>query len=85
MDIKKLNTSVIKEYDLKKGDTIVFHITEFERGHLYISITESGKDPIYFVDSYNFGYNSFEIQNDGHYRIELSGKKMTGTVEVTIK
>ena len=85
VEAEKLNTSVVKEYDLKKGDTVVFHITEFERGHLYISITESGKDPIYFVDSYNFGYNSFGIQNDGHYRIELSGEKMTGTVEVTIK
>lgn len=85
IEAEKLNTSVIKEYDLKKGDTVVFHITEFERGHVYLSITESGKDPIFLVDSYNFGYQTFEIENDGHYRIEISGEKMTGIVEVTIK
>ncbi len=85
VEAEKLNTSVAKEYDLKKGDTVVFHITELERGHLFLSIAESGKDPIFFVDSYNFGYNTFEIENDGRYRIEMSGNKMTGTVEVTIE
>lgn len=85
MQAEKLNTSVFKEYDLKKGDTVVFHITEFERGHVYLSITESGKDPIFLVDSYNFGYQTFEIESDGHYRIEISGEKITGTVEVTIE
>ena len=82
---EKLNTSVVKEYDLKKGDIVVFHITEFERGHVYLSITASGKDPIFLVDSYNFGYQKFGIESDGHYRIEISGEKMTGIVEVTIK
>ena len=85
VEAEKLNTSVVKEYDLKKGDTVVFHIAEFERGHLYISITESGKDPIFFVNFYNFGYQTFEIGNDGHYQIEISGVKMTGIVEVTIE
>ena len=79
-------TGYIKEeYDLKKGDIVVFHITEFERGHVYLSITASGKDPIFLVDSYNFGYQKFGIESDGHYRIEISGEKMTGIVEVTIK
>ena len=82
---EKLNTSVVKEYDLKKGDIVVFHITEFERGHVYLSITASGNDPIFLVDSYNLGYQTFEIESDGHYRIEISGEKMTGIVEVTIK
>ena len=82
---EKLNTSVAKEYDLKKGDTVVLHITEFERGHLYLSVAEPGKDPIYFGNANNCGYYTFEIQNDGHYQVEILGKKVTGTIEVTVK
>ncbi|MBR5421828.1 MAG: DUF2812 domain-containing protein [Lachnospiraceae bacterium] len=85
MEIEKLNTSVVKEYDLKKGDLVRIHIVEFERGHLYLSITESGKEPVFFGDFYNFGYHPVEIQNDGHYLIEISGKRATGIVEVTIE
>ncbi len=85
VEAEKLNTSVVKEYDLKKGDDIVFHIAEFERGRLHLCISESGKDPVFFRDFYNSGYETKEIQNDGHYRIEISGRKMTGIVEVSIK
>lgn len=66
VEIKKLNTSIVKEFDLKKGDTVVFHVTEFERGHLYLSIAEEGKEPAFSDDFYNFGYKTYEIQNDGH-------------------
>ena len=85
VEIEKLNTSVVTEYDLKKGDSVEFHISEFERGHLYLSITESGKEPIFFGDFYNWGYHTIEIQKDGHYQIEISGKMMTGIVEVSIQ
>ena len=85
VEAEKLNTSVVKEYDLKKGDTIVFHIAEFERGHLYLSVAEPGKDPIYFGDANNWGYYSFEVQNDGRYQIEIAGKKVSGIIEVTVK
>ena len=64
---------------------IWFHIAEFERGHLYLSVTEIGKEPVFYGDSYNFGYYTYEIQNDGRFRIEISGKKATGIVEVTIE
>ena len=85
VEIKKLNTSIVREYDLKKGDTVEFHIVEFERGHLYLSVTESGKEPAFYRDVYNWGYQIFEVQNDGHYQIEISGKKAIGMVEVTIE
>ena len=85
VDIKKLNTSVIKEYDLKKGDTIEFHTVELKRGNLQLSVTENGKEPVFFCDVYNWGYYSYTIQNDGHYLIEISGKSVTGSIEVTIE
>lgn len=34
----KLNSSVVKEYDLKKGDAVIFNFSEFKRGHLCLSI-----------------------------------------------
>ena len=83
VEAERLNTSVGKEYDLKKGDTVAFRIAEFERGHLYLSVTESGKEPVFFADFRNWGVYSYEIENDGHYRIEVSGQKMTGIVEVS--
>lgn len=85
VEIKKLNTSVVKEYDLKKGDTIEFHTIELKRGHLHLSVTESGKEPVFFCDVYNWGYHAYTIQNDGHYLIEISGKRVTGGIEVTIE
>ena len=85
VEAEKLNTSVVKEYDLKKGDAIMFHIAEFEKGHLYMSITESGKEPIFFGDFYDTGYHTVGIQNDGHYQIKISGEKIEGIVEVTIE
>ncbi|MBE5901507.1 MAG: DUF2812 domain-containing protein [Lachnospiraceae bacterium] len=85
VEAEKLNSSVVKEYDLKKGETIVFDFAEFQRGHLYLSVTESGKEPIFFGDFYNCGSETVEIQNDGHYEIEMSGEKMTGNVEVSIE
>ena len=85
VEAERLNTSVVKEYDLKKGDAIMFHIAEFEKGHLYMSITESGKEPIFFGDFYDTGYHTVGIQNDGHYQIKISGEKIEGIVEVTIE
>lgn len=85
VEAARLNTSVVKEYDLKKGDTIVFHISEYSRGRVELRVTESGKEPVCSVDFYNLGYHSYEIQHDGHYLIEVSGAKMVGNVEVNIK
>ncbi len=85
VDAERLNTSVEKEYDLKKGDTIVFHISEFERGKIHMSVRKNGKKPIFFGDFYNTGYHSVEIQKSGHYEIEISGNKTSGNIEVTIK
>ena len=85
MEAEKLNTSVVKEYDLKKGETVVFHVAEYARGHIGLSVTEKGKDPVFTCDDLNLGYYKYEIQNDGHYLIEVSGSKMTGNIEVDIK
>ena len=85
VEAEKLNTSVVKEYDLKKGETVVFHIVEFSRGRLHLSVAEDGKDPIFSGNFYNWGYEAVEVSNDGHYRIEVSGEKVTGIIEVTIK
>jgi len=85
VEAEKLNTSVVKEYDLKKGETVVFHVAEYARGHIGLSVTEKGKDPVFTCDDLNLGYYKYEIQNDGHYLIEVSGSKMTGNIEVDIK
>ena len=84
VDIEKLNTSVVKEYDLKKGDIVEFHIVEYKRGYLHLSITERENEPVFFCDAYNWGYYAYTIQNDGRYLIEISGKRAIGNVEVTI-
>ena len=33
----------------------------------------------------NWGYHAYTIQNDGHYLIEITGKSVTGGIEVTIE
>lgn len=85
VEAERLNTSVAREYDLKQGDTVEFHITELERGRLHLSLAESGKDPVFFGDFYDTGDHTVGIQSDGHYRIEIAGKKAEGTFEAVIR
>ena len=75
---------MVKKYDLKKGDIVEFHIVEYKRGYLHLSITERENEPVFFCDAYNWGYYAYTIQNDGRYLIEISGKRAIGNVEVTI-
>lgn len=82
---EQLNKSVVREYDLKKGDLIaVSH--QYEDGELYISIGEENKEPAFYGNSYGgMGNFTVEIVEDGHYRIKCRGRKAKGVVEFVIQ
>ena len=87
LEAEKLNTSVVKEYDLKKGDTIGLLIN-CKTGHLHLDVTQKGKESVFsgdFYDTYENGPHTIEVQEDGHYLIEIDGRHLLGDVEVTIK
>lgn len=84
VEAELLNTSVVTEHDLKKGDVVEFHITDMEKGSLHLSIAENGKEPVFFGDFHEAGDHTVEIHDDGHYQIEISGKRLSGDVEVVI-
>ena len=83
IDADPLNTSVKREYDLKKGDVVIFE--EHMDKPVYFEIRESGKDAVLYG---NFHLNdpiSYTIQNDGHYRLKVSAKRAAGIAEVTVR
>ncbi len=82
---ERLNSSVVKEYDLEKGDTVTFYISELERGRLHLRLAENGEKPVFFTDFNQTGELTFEIGKDGRYDIEVAGDAMKGTVEVVIR
>ena len=82
---ERLNSSVVKEYDLEKGDTVTFYISELERGRLHLRLAENGEKPVFFTDFNQTGELTFEIGKDGRYDIEVVGDAMKGTVEVVIR
>lgn len=81
----RLNESVVKEYDLKKGDSIeVVH--KAEDGEIYIRIGKEKEEPIFYGNTYaEFDHFTVEVQEDGCYQIECSGKRAKGTLEFTIR
>lgn len=85
MDACNLNGKVIKEYELKSGDTV--YIThEGESGELYISIGMEGEQPIFYGNTFDeFGEFSVEIQENGVYQITCIGKSAQGKLEVEVK
>ena len=86
IEAERLNSSVIKEYDLKKGEVIeVSH--ESEGGEFYICIQQKDSvSPVFYGNSYGeFEDFSVEIQEDGCYEITCSGKKAKGVVEISFR
>lgn len=84
VEAEQLNTSVVKEFDLKKGDTIDIHL-EYVDGRVHLSIAEVGKEPVFWGDFYETEVFTYEIQEDGCYQIEVSGRNAHGNMEVDIR
>lgn len=84
IDAEWLNTGVEMEYDLREGDVIaVSH--DYEGGEIFIRVGEEGKDPVFFGNSYGeMGDFTLEIQEDGRYKIECSGRRAKGVIEFVI-
>lgn len=80
---ERLNKAVEKEAELKKGDIVeVVHINY--SGHWYLSISEEGKEPVFFGNTYQtFEPFTVKIQEDGLYTIKCSGKQASGIMTVT--
>ena len=85
VEAQRLNKSIVKEYDLEKGDIIqVSH--KGEAGQLYISIKQENEEPVFYGNTFDdFDDFSVEIQEDGCYQIKCSGKKAKGTITFTRK
>ena len=85
VEADRLNKSIVKEYNLKKGDSVaVSH--EAEGGELYISIKKENEEPVFYGNTFGeWDDFSVNIQEDGCYQITCSGKKAKGTVRFTIK
>lgn len=85
IEAESLNKSIVKEFDLKKGDIVwVYH--QGNGGRLYISIGKENEEPVFYGNTQtSFGDFSVEIQEDGLYTIECSGKRARGMVEFVIE
>ncbi|MBQ5989974.1 MAG: DUF2812 domain-containing protein [Oscillospiraceae bacterium] len=81
---EQLNKTVVKEYDFKKGDTIVFNM-DSKSGKIHVNVAEKEKESIFSCDFYDSFDGEVEIQNDGHFLIEVTGRRAQSDVEVVIK
>ncbi len=79
-----LNKSIEKAYDLKKGDTVEFRLAE-NSGRIHLSLGKDGKEPVFFGDFFEPVVHEYTINEDGHYIIEVSGRRAEGSATVTIK
>lgn len=85
IEADRLNSSIEKEYTLKKGDTLwVKH--ESDGGEWDISIGIENEEPVFSGNTYNsFEDFSVTIQEDGNYVIKCSGKRAQGKITFDIK
>lgn len=85
IEAEQLNKPVLMEYNLKKGDLIaVSH--QYDGGELSIRIEDGHESPVFYGNSYDgFGDFTVEIQEDGHYRIECTGRRAKGVIRFVIK
>jgi len=87
IEAEHLNSDVVKEYALKKGDTISFGF-DCETGYIHLDVSPKGKDSVFFGDFYEIYGNSephiITIQEDGIYTIEIDGRNIKGEIEVII-
>lgn len=87
IEAEQLNTDVVKEFELKKGDTISFQF-HCETGYIHLNVFQKGKESLFFGDFYEVYGNGephiITIQEDGDYTIEIEGKNVKGKIEVAI-
>ena len=84
VEANRLNKSIIKTYNLKKGDNI--HVThDAADGELYIRIGKENEQPVFYGNTFaEFDDFTVEVQEDGCYELECSGKRAEGTVEFAV-
>lgn len=86
VEAEQLNKSVVMEYNLRKGDVIAVNSHEFEAGELFICVGKENKEPVFYGNSYgSMGDFTIEIQEDGRYRIECSGRGLKGVIRFDIR
>lgn len=85
IETDRLNKTVVKEFDLKKGDVVeVTH--QGDAGSWYVRIGKSDEEPIFYGNTYDeFERFSVEIQEDGNYQIVCKGRNAKGNIEFKIK
>lgn len=86
IEAEQLNKSIVMEYYLRKGDVIAVDSREFKGGELFICVGMENKEPIFYGNSYgSMGDFTVEIQEDGCYQIECSGRGAKGVISFVIK
>ena len=81
----QLNKPVSMGYYLKKGDRIAVE-HDFDGGELFIRIGEEGKDPVFYGNSFGeMDDFTIEVQEDGYYVMECSGRNAKGAVRFMIQ
>ena len=85
IEADRLNKTVTKEFELKKGDTVkVTH--QGDSGSWYVRIGKDGEEPIFYGNTYDeFENFTVEIQEDGTYEIICKGWKAKGNIEFEIQ
>ena len=85
IETERLNKTVVKEFDLKKGDVVeVTH--QGDTGSWYVRIGKNDEEPIFYGNTYDeFEHFSVEIQEDGTYEIVCKGRNAKGYIEFVIK
>ncbi len=85
IEAELLNKTVIKEYELKSGDTVCVN-HKGESGELYISICKDGEEPAFYGNTFSgFGYFEVNITDSGDYQIKCVGRRECGNIEIEIK
>lgn len=85
MEYSVLNTTDTQELIAESGDAINAKIV-VNKGSLSIKIQRDGKEPIYESDGISVS-NEFdvEIDEDGTYTVEVTGKKAKGSVSFIVE
>ena len=85
IEADRLNKTVTKEFELKKGDTVkVTH--QGDSGSWYVRIGKDGEEPIFYGNTCDeFENFAVEIQEDGTYEIICKGWKAKGNIEFEIQ
>lgn len=85
MEYSVLNTTDTQELTAKSGDIINAKII-VKKGSLSIKIQKNGEEPIYESDGISVS-NEFdvEIDEDGAYTVEVTGKKAKGSVSFVVE